>query len=144
VLDVVEGVIMIDGTDVGIDGLAAVDADDGDDAGSKTGRLIRPYAMTGGRTLADSEISLEAQIQATARASQHLGAYRWEAAKVVDLVQTPMALIEIAARLQIPIGVARVLVADLVSDGAVMLHTPEKTQSFASLLERVLDGVRNL
>jgi len=144
VLDVVEGVIMIDGADVGIDGLAAVDADDGDDAGSKTGRLIRPYAMTGGRTLADSEISLEAQIQATARASQHLGAYRWEAAKVVDLVQSPMALIEIAARLQIPIGVARVLVADLVSDGAVMLHTPEKTQSFASLLERVLDGVRNL
>jgi hypothetical protein len=144
VLDVVEGVIMIDEADVGIDGLAAVDADDGDDAGTKTGRLIRPYAMTGGRTLADSEISLEAQIQATARASQHLGAYRWEAAKVVDLVQSPMALIEIAARLQIPIGVARVLVADLVSDGAVMLHTPEKTQSFASLLERVLDGVRNL
>ena len=134
----------MDGTDVGVGGFAVADVDDGDDAGRKTGRLIRPYAMTGGRTLAESEISLEAQIQATARASQHLGAYRWEAAKVVELVQSPMALIEIAARLQIPIGVARVLVADLVSDGAVMLHTPEKTQSFASLLERVLDGVRNL
>jgi hypothetical protein len=144
VLDVVEGVIMIDGTDVGVGGFAVADVDDGDDAGRKTGRLIRPYAMTGGRTLADSEISLEAQIQATARASQHLGAYRWEAAKVVELVQSPMALIEIAARLQIPIGVARVLVADLVGDGAVMLHIPEKQQSFASLLERVLDGVRNL
>jgi hypothetical protein len=141
VLDVVEGVIdMIDGTDVGLGGYA----DSGDDAGDKSGRLIRPYAMTGGRTLAETEISLEAQIQATARASQHLGAYRWEAAKVVELVQSPMALIEIAARLQIPIGVARVLVADLVSDGAVMLHVPEKQQSFASLLERVLDGVRNL
>ncbi len=135
---------MIDGTDVGVGGFAVADVDDGDDAGRKTGRLIRPYAMTGGRTLADSDISLEAQIQATARASQHLGAYRWEAAKVVELVQSPMALIEIAARLQIPIGVARVLVADLVSDGAVVLHIPEKTQSFASLLERVLDGVRNL
>jgi hypothetical protein len=144
VLDVVEGVIMIDGTDVGVGGVGAVDADDGDDAGRETGRLIRPYAMTGGRTLADTEISLEAQIQATTRASQHLGAYRWEAAKVVELVQSPMALIEIAARLQIPIGVARVLVADLVNDGAVMLHIPEKSQSFASLLERVLDGVRNL
>lgn len=135
---------MIDGTDVGIGGVGAVDADDGDDAGRETGRLIRPYAMTGGRTLAETEISLEAQIQATTRASQHLGAYRWEAAKVVELVQAPMALIEIAARLQIPIGVARVLVADLVNDGAVMLHIPEKSQSFASLLERVLDGVRNL
>src|SRR5688500_20329547 len=83
---------MIDGTDVGIGGVGAVDADDGDDAGRETGRLIRPYAMTGGRTLADTEISLEAQIQATTRASQHLGAYRWEAAKVVELVQSPMAL----------------------------------------------------
>ena len=134
----------MDGTDVEVSGLAVADVDDGDDSGRKTGRLIRPYAMTGGRTLAESEISLEAQIQATARASQHLGAYRWEAAKVVELVQSPMALIEIAARLQIPIGVARVLVADLVGDGAVMLHIPEKQQSFASLLERVLDGVRNL
>jgi hypothetical protein len=145
VLDVVEGVItMIDEADVGFDGQMAVETHDGDDAGGETGRLIRPYAMTGGRTVAETDITLEAQIQASTRASQHLGAYRWEAAKVVELVQTPMALIEIAARLQIPIGVARVLVADLVADGAVVLHVPEKTQSFASLLERVLDGVRNL
>ena len=132
---------MIDEAAVGVGGVGAVDAGDGDDEG---GRLIRPYAMTGGRTMAETDIKLEAQIQASTRASQHLGAYRWEAAKVVELVQTPMALIEIAARLQIPIGVARVLVADLVADGAVVLHVPEKAQSFSSLLERVLDGVRNL
>ena len=119
---------MMDGTDVGVGGFAVADVDDGDDAGRKTGRLIRPYAMTGGRTLAESEISLEAQIQATARASQHLGAYRWEAAKVVELVQSPMALIEIAARLQIPIGVARVLVADLVGRwGSDAAHPGETT-----------------
>lgn len=134
---------MIEEADVGFGGHAA-GLDDHEDDGDVTGRLIRPYAMTGGRTTAEQEISLEAQIQASTRASHHLGAYRWEAAKVVDLVQSPMALIEIAARLQIPIGVARVLVADLLSDGAVVLHVPQKTQSFASLLERVLDGVRNL
>ena len=87
---------------------------------------------------------LEAQIQASTRASQHLGAYRWEAAKLIDLVDTPMALIEVAARLEIPIGVTRVLVSDLVDDGAVVLHVPQKTQNYTSLLERVLDGVRNL
>jgi hypothetical protein len=134
---------MIDEADVGVGADDGVDLDGRDDD-DLTGRLIRPYAMTGGRTMADSDISLEAQIQASTRASHHLGAYRWEAAKVVELVQSPMALIEIAARLEIPIGVARVLVADLVSDGAVVLHVPEKTQNFASLLERVLDGVRNL
>jgi hypothetical protein len=135
---------MIDEADVRIGADGGVDLEGGEDDGDLTGRLIRPYAMTGGRTIADSDISLEAQIQASTRASHHLGAYRWEAAKVVELVQSPMALIEIAARLEIPIGVARVLVADLVADGAVVLHVPEKTQSFASLLERVLDGVRNL
>jgi len=109
-----------------------------------TGRLIRPYAITGGRTGADIDIDLEAQIQASTRASHHLGAYRWEAARLIDLVQAPMALIELAARLELPLGVARVLVADLLSDGAVVLHRPVATQNFGSLLERVLDGVRNL
>lgn len=128
---------MVEDTELSVDDL---DADDGDD----TGRLIRPYAITGGRTGGEVQIDLESQIQANTRASHHLGAYRWEAAKVIELVQTPMALIELAARLEIPVGVARVLVADLIADGAVVLHTPVTTQNFGSLLERVLDGVRNL
>lgn len=117
---------------------------DADDDAEDTGRLIRPYAITGGRTGGEVEIGLESQIQASTRASQHLGAYRWEAARLIELVQTPMALIELAARLELPLGVARVLVADLISDGAVVLHQPVATQNFGSLLERVLDGVRNL
>jgi len=123
-----------------------IDQGDADDGLETTGRLIRPYAITGGRTGSDVEIDigLESQIQANTRASQHLGAYRWEAAKLIDLVQTPMALIELAARLELPVGVARVLVADLIDDGAVVLHTPVAAQTYGSLLERVLDGVRNL
>jgi hypothetical protein len=111
----------------------------------ETGRLIRPYAMTGGRTGTEGDsIGLEAQIQASTRASTHLGAYRWEAARLIELVQTPTALVEVAARLEIPIGVTRVLVADLVRDGAVVVHIPRRPQSFTSLLEKVLDGVRSL
>lgn len=115
------------------------------DEGDETGRLIRPYAITGGRTGAEVDIKLEAQIQASSRADELVGAYRWEAARLIELVSgAPMALVELAARIEIPIGVARVLVADLVDDGAVVIHVPQTTQSFTSLLERVLDGVRNL
>lgn len=128
---------MIDEADVDIDEIDA-------DAGDKTGRLIRPYAMTGGRTITATDIGLETQIQATPRETEHVDSYRWETAKVVELVQTPMALIEVAARMEIPIGVARVLVADLLIDGAIVLHEPAATKNFTSLLERVLDGVRNL
>lgn len=116
-----------------------------EDEADETGRLIRPYAITGGRTGSDDAvIGLEAQIQANTRASSNVGAYRWEAAKLIELVQAPTALVEVAARLEIPIGVARVLVADLVRDGAVVVHVPQRSQSFTSLLEEVLDGVRSL
>jgi hypothetical protein len=135
-LDAVEELTMTKETDVGLD-----DVDAGPD---ETGRLIRPYAMTGGRTTVDNDIGLETQIQASVRSSEHQDGYRWETARVVELVQSPMALIELAARMEIPIGVARVLVADLVDDGAVVLHAQVKTQNFTSLLESVLDGVRNL
>lgn len=120
------------------------DDDTNDDADDRTGRLVRPYAMTGGRTLVETEIGLETQIQASTRATAQLGTYRWESAQLIELVQTPMALAEVAARMEIPVGVARVLVADLVADGAVIVHAPAKVQNFASLLEMVLDGVRSL
>lgn len=110
-----------------------------------TGRLIRPYAMTGGRTASDGpEIHLESQILASSEGTQRKGSYRFEAARLIELVDTPMALVEVAARLEIPIGVARVIVADLVEDGSLILHLPVTTPTFTSLLEQVLDGVRNL
>lgn len=107
------------------------------------GRLIRPYAITGGRTdVAGTGIELESQVVATGRASPQR--YRWEAAKVIEVCERPVALVEIAARLDIPIGVARVVVADLVGAGALEVKAPEVESSYTELLEKVLDGIRNL
>jgi len=108
---------------------------------SHTGRLIRPYAMTGGRTGADvAEISLEAQLQASRDAVPEGKVYRWESAKILALAEHPTALIELAARAEVPIGVVRVIVADLIEDGAIIVRvTP--IAPHASLLERVLDGL---
>lgn len=117
-----------------------IDSDELDDS---TGRLIRPYAITGGRTGAETDIRLETQIQATPQAESLIGGYRWEAVEVIRMVRSPMALIEIAARLQVPLGVTKVLVSDLIDDGAVVPHMPAQ-RNYASLLEKVLDGVRNL
>ncbi len=54
------------------------------------------------------------------------------------------ALIEIAAKLEIPVGVARVVVSDLIKQGAVELLVEEESVSYSELLEKVLDGIRNL
>ena len=110
----------------------------------RTGRLIRPYAMTRGRTAADvAAIDLEAQIQVSG--VQPPGKlYRWEAARVLQLAAAPIALIELAARASIPIGVARVIVSDLTDDGALVVQRPPTQPSYTSLLEKVLAGVRAL
>ena len=130
------------GGDAGSPAEGAVGADE------DTGRLIRPYAITRGRTVADVEdIPLEAQIQITPIGVQQQASYRWEAAAVLRLTQEPTALIEVAALAAIPIGVARVVIADLVADGAIAVQritTPASTATYRNLLERVLDGVRSL
>ena len=116
---------------------------DDDDPGDETGRLIRPYAMTGGRTGAASDLQVETLIQASPKADSLIDGYRWEAVDLINLVRSPMALMEVAARLSIPLGVAKVLVTDLVADGALQIQARAE-KNYVSLLEKVLDGVRNL
>jgi len=116
-----------------------------DDPNAASGsRLIRPYAMTGGRTTSNAEISLESQIQTSTRLNGDGTKYRWEAAKILKLAERPMALVEIAARAEIPIGVARVVISDLVEAGAVNVQRNAPVTSYTSLLEKVLDGIRDL
>ena len=100
--------------------------------------------MTGGRTTSNAEISLESQIQTSTRLNGDGTKYRWEAAKILKLAERPMALVEIAARAEIPIGVARVVISDLVEAGAVNVQRNAPVTSYTSLLEKVLDGIRDL
>ncbi len=115
-------------------------------SGSEThGRLVRPYAITGGRSGGqEDDVALEAQIEITAEGRAAAGKYRWEAAGVIELCSSPMAVVEIAAHLQIPLGVARVIVGDLVRDGAARVAEDENSYAYTDLLQRVLDGIRSL
>ncbi len=110
------------------------------------GRLVRPYAITGGRTASGGPtIELESQVVATLRGTENLNRYRWEAARVIQVASSPLGMIEVASRLDLPIGVARVVISDLVKEGAIQLLEPSREQSsYADLLERVLDGIRRL
>ena len=116
------------------------------------GRLIRPYTMTGGRTGADQPyIALEALVSATPTGLRNKHQYRWEAARVIDLSTSETAIVEIAARLDIPIGVVRVVVADLAHRGAVQISEPPSEvpaslegYTYTTLLQKVLDGIKSL
>lgn len=116
------------------------------------GRLIRPYTMTGGRTGADQPyIALEALVSATPAGFRNKHQFRWEAARIIDLSSKETAIVEIAARLDVPIGVVRVVVADLAHRGAVQINEPPSDvpaslegYTYTTLLQKVLDGIKSL
>lgn len=116
------------------------------------GRLIRPYTITGGRTGSDIPvIALEALIAATPAGFKARHQFRWEAAEIIGLTKREVALVELAARIDVPIGVARVVVADLAKKGAVQIFDPPTGEltnldglSYTTLLNKVLDGIRSL
>ena len=110
------------------------------------GRMVRPYAITGGRTgERGPELALETQVFATAKGLENRHRYRWEAGRAIEAAETTTALVEIAAHLDVPLGVARVVVSDLIGEGALAVNEPEPSaSSYTQLLEKVLDGIRNL
>jgi len=102
--------------------------------------VIRPFLLTGGRTRpARDGLRVETLLQSKHEASP---AVRFEGRQIVQLCRRPTSLAEVAAALGIPIGVARVLVADLVADGTV--STMEPGALSVSLIERIRDRVRAL
>ncbi|MFC7644471.1 DUF742 domain-containing protein [Streptosporangium lutulentum] len=62
------------------------------------------------------------------------------------LVRQVRSVAEISAMLRIPLGVTRILVADMAAEGLVQLHQPQLDagKPDLNLLERVLSGLRRL
>ena len=109
-------------------------------------RLVRPYVLTRGRTKApEVTYGLEAQVRALVP-PQHLDrAATPEARRIVELCQASTSVAEVAAYLALPLGVARVLVGDLVAVGALAVDGGASDASTdVALLERLLDGIRAL
>jgi hypothetical protein len=102
--------------------------------------MLRPYAITGGRTDAPKFLNLESQVRRT-EGTVTSASHRWEAAQIIEMTSQPIALVEVAARTGLPVGVAKVVVADLIEQGALTTGAERPEGSFSSLLERVLDGL---
>ncbi|GAA1884962.1 MULTISPECIES: DUF742 domain-containing protein [Asanoa] len=123
------------------------------DRDEPTGALVRPYAVTRGRTRPRLEIALEALVETTVRgrtANSTKGGHGREHQYIAALCDGRLqSLAEIAARMQLPLGVARVLIADMAADGLVAVYEPTSLEDTndavgTELLERVLSGLRRL
>jgi hypothetical protein len=97
--------------------------------------------MTGGRTrpLVDN-LRIETLVVAPRAAMS--APLKFEELMTVQLCQRPSSLAEIAATLGVPLGVARVIVADLVTAGHVSVQ--ESAELPISVIERMRDLVKAL
>ncbi|RJL21791.1 DUF742 domain-containing protein [Bailinhaonella thermotolerans] len=108
--------------------------------------LVRPYAVTGGRTQARYQLAMEALVSSASLIHHDLSTLTPEYQAIAQLCRQVRSVAEISALLRIPLGVARVVVADMAAEGLVYIHQPslEKGQPDLNLLERVLSGLRRL
>lgn len=111
------------------------------DADLADNTLVRPFLVTGGRTepLQDG-LRLESLIHSSPAALS--APLRFELRQIVDLCQSPTTVADVAARLGVPLGVAKVLIADLVSGGYATVA--RNTEVPIDVIERIRDRVRAL
>jgi hypothetical protein len=109
-----------------------------------TGPVVRPYAITGGRTRPEHSYPLEALVLTSADGERADSSRTPEVTAICALCRSSRSVAEVAANLAVPLGVARVLIGDLVGDGLVVVHEPTDEAPDAHLLERVLSGLRRL
>jgi hypothetical protein len=110
------------------------------------GPVVRPYAITGGRARPrHQDLEVEALVSTTSlgELSPNLS---YEQRAVARLCHDVQSVAEISARLELPLGVARVLVADMADEGLVTVHRPAQIgdRPDLALLERVLYSLRNI
>jgi hypothetical protein len=105
------------------------------------GVLIRPFMVTGGRTrpLHDG-LKLETMVFAQPAALS--APLQFEQRRAIELAQEPISVAELASALDVPLGVARVLIADLYTGNYVSLREPSELAT--TTIERIRDLVRAL
>ncbi|HEX8761807.1 MAG TPA: DUF742 domain-containing protein [Pseudonocardiaceae bacterium] len=109
--------------------------------------IVRPYTWTQGRTRPVQELAVETLVStsdigkdvATARSAEH--------SAIAGLCVDVRSVAEVAALLAVPLGVARVLLADMIDTGLVYVHrnpTEAGSPPGLSLMKRVLSGLHQL
>jgi hypothetical protein len=111
-------------------------------------RLVRPYALTSGRTESVVDLPIEAtlEVQPSGRSAT------WPegdlSGRIIELCAAAQSVAEVSAKMHIPLGVARVLIGDLVTAGHLKTRATisENTTSDErrELIERTLSGLRAL
>ena len=107
-------------------------------------RIVRPFTITAGRT----RPKLDLPVEATLRLQDDARGRSWPNAAVAHVIDVChlRSVAEVSALVSMPIGVVRVLLADLVEAGHVAVQATISDKSSSDerrdLIERTLRGLR--
>lgn len=112
----------------------------------RTGPVVRPYALTAGRTRpSGATIDLVASVRAIGDIPDAEPGLEPEHLGLLRLCRTPVSVADLAASLDLPLGVVRILIADLRDRGMVVVRQPTSAPvSDVSILKEVADALRRL
>ncbi|MGH3154004.1 MAG: DUF742 domain-containing protein [Streptosporangiaceae bacterium] len=113
---------------------------------AEAGPVVRPYALTQGRTRHTGDsFDLVATVVAT-RVFADPALLAPEHISVLQLARTPTTVADIASDVDLPLGVVRIILADLRELGLIAIRTPvvmaERIDKHT--LREVLNGLRGL
>jgi hypothetical protein len=113
----------------------------------EAGHLVRPYAITGGRTRPARYDFALITLVVTRYPDGSNGHMEPEPAAILDLCrERALAVAEIAAHLDLPVSVVKVLCGDLLDGSKILVRAPLAVTDAPDvrLLQKVIDGIRRL
>ncbi|WP_412739572.1 DUF742 domain-containing protein [Krasilnikovia sp. MM14-A1259] len=111
------------------------------------GPVVRPYAVTQGRVApAGGDLDLVAFVVATVPEVPAMPALLPEHRALVAAAWEPTSIVELASKLDLSLGVVRVLLGDLRSAGLISLYEPPAASQphDVNVLKAVVNGLRAL
>jgi hypothetical protein len=110
------------------------------------GPVVRPYALTRGRTLPPGRtLGLIDLVTTAGSAPEGARGLSPEHRRLLGLCRRPATVADVASEMDLPLGVVRVLLGDLREQGLVTVAgPPEQGTAEERVLRSVLDGLRAL
>ena len=113
----------------------------------EAGAVVRPYALTRGRTRpVGGRLDLIALISAVRDAQASTIGLGPEHRSLLRICQQPTSVADLAADLDLPVGVIRILLGDLRERALIRVHNPIPPARLPDrrILQEVVDGLRRL
>ncbi|KNX39567.1 hypothetical protein VV01_17670 [Luteipulveratus halotolerans] len=108
--------------------------------------MVRPYALTSGRTRAKVDLPVEATLQLDPSVWDQTWSEDDLTARIVAVCEATPSVAEVSAKVGAPLGVVRVLIGDLIESGYLKVQATltdhSSTGERHDLIERTLRGLR--